>query len=59
VVESFRGDYEVRYFGGVITPGQLVSIGIFVAGLILLFLLRHVQKKAVSPSHAPNAISRK
>jgi phosphatidylglycerol---prolipoprotein diacylglyceryl transferase len=38
-VEYFRGDYPVRYLGGVATPAQLVSMGIIVGGLLLLFLL--------------------
>jgi phosphatidylglycerol:prolipoprotein diacylglycerol transferase len=46
-VEYFRGDYPVRYLGGVATPAQLVSIGIILGGLALLFLLpRPVGKKA-------------
>ncbi|HSH93119.1 MAG TPA: prolipoprotein diacylglyceryl transferase [Roseimicrobium sp.] len=39
VVESFRGDYPVHYLGGVATPAQLVSAGIFATGLILYFRL--------------------
>jgi len=31
-VEFSRGDYETHYLGGWATPGQLVSVGIFVAG---------------------------
>lgn len=38
-VEIFRGDYPVYYLGGVVTPAQLVSMGIIVAGVLLLFLL--------------------
>jgi phosphatidylglycerol:prolipoprotein diacylglycerol transferase len=40
-VEVFRGDYppEQHYLGGWATPGQLVSIPIFVTGLVLLWLL--------------------
>ena len=44
MVESLRGDYPVHYFGGMITPGQLVSVGILVAGAILLWLLPRRQK---------------
>jgi phosphatidylglycerol---prolipoprotein diacylglyceryl transferase len=41
-VEMFRGDYPEYYFGGWVTPAQLVSIAILVAGLVLLSLLpRH------------------
>jgi phosphatidylglycerol:prolipoprotein diacylglycerol transferase len=41
LVEMFRGDYPTyqRHFGGVLTPAHLVSIGILVAGLALLWLL--------------------
>ena len=35
VVESFRGDYAVRYLGGIATPAQIVGIGIFIAGAVL------------------------
>ncbi len=34
-VECFRGDYPVRYLGGYLTPGQLVSAGVLAAGLLL------------------------
>jgi len=38
-VEMFRGDYtQVHYVGG-LTPGQMVSIGILTAGLILFWRL--------------------
>ena len=39
VVESFRGDYPVRYLDGIATPAHLVSIGIFAAGAILFWRL--------------------
>lgn len=38
--ESFRGDYTEFYFNGLLTPGQLVSIFIFFAGIALLLVLR-------------------
>jgi phosphatidylglycerol:prolipoprotein diacylglycerol transferase len=44
-VEYFRGDYPVYYLGGGVTPAQLVSIGIIVGGLLLLFLLPRPQPK--------------
>jgi phosphatidylglycerol:prolipoprotein diacylglycerol transferase len=47
LVESFRGDYPTRYFGGVVTPGQLVSIGIFATGIILFLLLLRTRPKSV------------
>ena len=44
-VEYFRGDYPVHYLGGWATPAQLVSMGIVVGGLALLFLLPRPQPK--------------
>jgi len=43
-VELFRGDYPAyqRFFGGWATPAQMVSIGIFVAGVVLLLVLPRV-----------------
>lgn len=38
-VEIFRGDYPRYYAGGWLTPAHLVSIGIFAAGLALLWIL--------------------
>jgi phosphatidylglycerol:prolipoprotein diacylglycerol transferase len=37
--EMFRGDYQVHYLGGIATPGQTVSIGIFLIGIILWWCL--------------------
>jgi phosphatidylglycerol:prolipoprotein diacylglycerol transferase len=37
-VEYFRGDYPI-YYGGWATPAQLISMGIVVLGLLLLFFL--------------------
>jgi phosphatidylglycerol:prolipoprotein diacylglycerol transferase len=48
-VEYFRGDYPVHYLGGIATPAQVVSIGIILGGVLLLFLLprtKTVEKKA-------------
>jgi phosphatidylglycerol---prolipoprotein diacylglyceryl transferase len=45
-VELFRGDYP-HYYGGWVTPAQLVSLGIFTAGVIL-FLLLYRQFKATA-----------
>jgi phosphatidylglycerol:prolipoprotein diacylglycerol transferase len=39
VAELFRGDYTAEHLLGPLTPGHLVSIGIFVAGGILLRVL--------------------
>ena len=38
-VEIFRGDYPLHYLGGWATPAQLVSLGIFAAGLLLYWQL--------------------
>jgi len=46
VAELFRGDYPVRYLGGVVTPAQLVGAGILVAGLVLFWKLPRRQPKA-------------
>ncbi len=37
-VELFRGDYPQHYLGGWATPAHLISIGIIVAGTILLLI---------------------
>ncbi len=39
IVEAFRGDYPIHYLGGRATPAQLVSFGIFTAGLLLYWQL--------------------
>jgi prolipoprotein diacylglyceryl transferase len=38
-VELFRGDYTLVHYWGGLTPGQIVSIGIVLAGLLLLWKL--------------------
>jgi len=38
-VETFRGDYPVKYLGGVLTPAHLVSLLILLAGVLLLLKL--------------------
>ena len=38
VVEAFRGDYGVRYGGGLLTPAHLVSVVILGVGIVLLVL---------------------
>jgi phosphatidylglycerol---prolipoprotein diacylglyceryl transferase len=38
-VESFRGDYTRFFVGGLLTPGQLVSVFIFSAGITLWLVL--------------------
>jgi len=48
-VEMFRGDYPpYQYLGGWMTPAQVVSIGIFVVGLILLILLPRLPRTKVA-----------
>ena len=44
-VESFRGDYPVYYLGGMVTPAQLVSVGILAVGLLLFWKLPRRQDK--------------
>jgi phosphatidylglycerol:prolipoprotein diacylglycerol transferase len=44
-VEMFRGDYPERYLGGWATPAHLVSIAIFAAGVVLLWLLPRPEPK--------------
>src|SRR5262249_42599165 len=39
VAGIFPGDYPVHYLGGLLTPAQLVSAGILVAGLVLFWKL--------------------
>ena len=44
-VEVFRGDYPAyQRFMGVATPAQMVSIGIFIAGIVLLLVLPRMVK---------------
>jgi phosphatidylglycerol---prolipoprotein diacylglyceryl transferase len=51
-VEFFRGDYTpVHYWGG-LTPGQIVSIGIIIAGALLLWKL---PRKTSQVSPGPKA----
>lgn len=50
VVESFRGDYATGYFGGRLTPGQMVSVLIFGLGIALVLLRRRS-----APPHAANS----
>ena len=40
LVENFRGDYAPGKFVGLLSPGQFVSIGIFVAGAVFFYVLR-------------------
>lgn len=40
IVELFRGDYPAYSFGGMLTPGQTVSLVIFVLGAALLWRMR-------------------
>jgi phosphatidylglycerol:prolipoprotein diacylglycerol transferase len=45
-VERFRGDYTADHiYRGFLTPAQLVSAGIFLAGLILFVVLRNQTSK--------------
>jgi phosphatidylglycerol:prolipoprotein diacylglycerol transferase len=52
-VEVFRGDYpQNQYVGGLLTPAQTVSIFIFVAGLVLFWVLH--QNRPRSSTLAPS-----
>lgn len=48
-VEMFRGDYADQNFTGLLTPGQQVSIGIFVAGAAL-YIIRSRTKLPPQPA---------
>jgi phosphatidylglycerol:prolipoprotein diacylglycerol transferase len=52
-VEFFRGDYTVHYFGWA-TIGQLVSVGVLLAGVILWAMLRR-QTPAPAPPESSAA----
>ena len=55
-VELFRGDYMRDHYWHGLTPGQVVSIGIFLAGaLLLLTLPRKIPPAGPAPRPAaPN-----
>ena len=46
-VEMFRGDYPQYYFGGWVTPAHLVSVIIFIIGVILLRARSHAPKAEI------------
>ena len=50
IVELFRGDYSDAHRHGGLTPAHLVSIGIFVTGVVLFFVLkkRNVSQTSVA-----------
>jgi phosphatidylglycerol:prolipoprotein diacylglycerol transferase len=52
IVEVFRGDYPVYYMGGIITPAQLLSVGIFVGGALLYWQLSR-QPRVAAPEVQP------
>lgn len=41
IAEAFRGDYNDAHLHGGLTPAHLVSVGIFVAGVVAFALLRN------------------
>jgi len=47
-VEVFRGDYTANYLHGKATPGQMLSIPIFAAGVLLWWLLSGPKTKVQS-----------
>ncbi|MFO1515172.1 MAG: prolipoprotein diacylglyceryl transferase [Verrucomicrobiota bacterium] len=44
ITEAFRGDYNDAHLHGGLTPAHLVSVGIFVAGVVAFILLRNHSK---------------
>jgi prolipoprotein diacylglyceryltransferase len=48
--EMFRGDYTTFYIGGIATPGQMVSILIMAAGLLLWWKQQPTRRVAVKPT---------
>lgn len=46
VVEFFRGDYAVRYFGGWLAPGQMVSLLVLASGAWFYWRLRSLAPAA-------------
>ena len=45
-VEMFRGDYTANYLHGSVTPGQMLSIPILAAGVLLWWVLSGPKTKA-------------
>jgi len=45
IAEMFRGDYTDSHLHGGLTPGHLVSIGIFVTGVVFFVMLRRAAKR--------------
>ncbi len=54
-VEIFRGDYTPVHYLGPLTPGQLMSIGIIIVGIILLFVLSRRKVEPVEMIKPPLA----
>jgi phosphatidylglycerol---prolipoprotein diacylglyceryl transferase len=55
-VEYFRGDYGPAHtHAGFLTPAQLVSVGILVAGVVLAIVLRKANGVINSKSQIPNS----
>jgi phosphatidylglycerol:prolipoprotein diacylglycerol transferase len=50
LVEYFRGDYGPAHLHGVLTPAQLISAGILVAGIALAFVLGRANSKSQIPN---------
>jgi len=54
LVEHFRGDYQPEKYTGALSPGQLVSIGIFAAGVTLFVWRRSKCDRTKSnPANVP------
>ena len=48
-VEMFRGDYTAYYLNGHVTPAQMLSIPIFVAGVLLAWVLSRPKSNGQRP----------
>ena len=61
LVEIFRGDYppQMRYLGGWATPGQVVSICVGAAGILLLVLLPRTGAKRPEPAQTARSLAKK
>ena len=53
LIETFRGDYPVKYLFNILTPAQVVSVFILVAGVVLYLALRRRIPRARTTVKAP------
>lgn len=54
-VEIFRGDYTPEHYLGPLSPGQLMSIGVVIIGVVLLFILPRKKDEQATPVNTPMA----